>query len=278
MITVSASQSFTAGRLAVALSYGIGSAVVLYFLMLGGRRVVAPLARRGSGLQVAMGAVMVVVALAMVGNYDVKLPEHDRQPPAQLPGQPDGEPGGHRLGAQRRSRRARRIRPRAMRRQGRGGAAAPGRSPAGSDAGLPVLGTAPEFVGNQQLVQHARRPAADPALAARPRRPRRLLDLQLHQLPAHPALPDRLGQALPQGRPDDRRRPLAGVPVREGRRQRRRRDRTQRHRLSGCPGQRPRDLERLRQPVLAGRVLHRRPGAGSVSPTSARANTARRRR
>ena len=72
VITVSASQSFTAGRLAVALSYGIGSAVVLYFLMLGGRRVTAPLARRGNGLQIAMGAVMVVVALAMAGNYDVR--------------------------------------------------------------------------------------------------------------------------------------------------------------------------------------------------------------
>jgi cytochrome c biogenesis protein CcdA/thiol-disulfide isomerase/thioredoxin len=72
VITVSASQSFTAGRLAVALSYGIGSAVVLYFLMLGGRRLAAPLARRGAGLQVAMGAVMVVVALAMLGNYDVR--------------------------------------------------------------------------------------------------------------------------------------------------------------------------------------------------------------
>src|SRR5207342_738368 len=63
VITVSASQSFSAGRLAVALSYGLGSAVVLYFLMLGGRRVVRPLAKRGAGLQVAMGAVMVVVAL-----------------------------------------------------------------------------------------------------------------------------------------------------------------------------------------------------------------------
>ena len=72
VITVSASQSFTAGRLAVALSYGIGSAAVLYFLMLGGRRVVAPLARRGIGLQVAMGAVMVVVALAMLENYDMR--------------------------------------------------------------------------------------------------------------------------------------------------------------------------------------------------------------
>jgi cytochrome c biogenesis protein CcdA/thiol-disulfide isomerase/thioredoxin len=72
VITVSAAQPFTAGRLAVALSYGIGSAVVLYFLMLGGRRLIAPLARRGVGLQVAMGAVMVVVALAMLGDYDVK--------------------------------------------------------------------------------------------------------------------------------------------------------------------------------------------------------------
>jgi cytochrome c biogenesis protein CcdA/thiol-disulfide isomerase/thioredoxin len=72
VITVSASQPFTAGRLAVALSYGIGSAVVLYFLMLGGRRAMAPLARRGAGLQIAMGAVMVLVALAMLGEYDVK--------------------------------------------------------------------------------------------------------------------------------------------------------------------------------------------------------------
>ncbi len=72
VITVSASQPFTAGRLAVALSYGLGSALVLYLLMLGGRRLVAPLARRGAALQVTMGTVMVVVALAMAANYDVR--------------------------------------------------------------------------------------------------------------------------------------------------------------------------------------------------------------
>ncbi|HVO55448.1 MAG TPA: cytochrome c biogenesis protein DipZ [Solirubrobacterales bacterium] len=72
VITVSASQSFNAGRLAVAFAYGIGSAVVLYFLMLGGRKLTAPLARRGAGLQIATGAVMVVVALAMLGEYDVR--------------------------------------------------------------------------------------------------------------------------------------------------------------------------------------------------------------
>ncbi len=72
VITVSASQPFTAGRLAVALAYGIGSALVLYLLMLGGRRVVAPLARRGGALQMTMGAVMTLVALAMLNDYDLR--------------------------------------------------------------------------------------------------------------------------------------------------------------------------------------------------------------
>jgi cytochrome c biogenesis protein CcdA/thiol-disulfide isomerase/thioredoxin len=72
VITVSASQPFTAGRLAVAFSYGVGSAAALYLLMLGGRRLAAPLARRGAGLQAAMGVVMVVVALAMLGEYDIR--------------------------------------------------------------------------------------------------------------------------------------------------------------------------------------------------------------
>ena len=72
VITVSASQPFAAGRLAVALAYGIGSALVLYLLMLGGRRVVAPLARRGGALQMAMGALMALVALAMLNDYDLR--------------------------------------------------------------------------------------------------------------------------------------------------------------------------------------------------------------
>jgi cytochrome c biogenesis protein CcdA/thiol-disulfide isomerase/thioredoxin len=72
VITVTASQSFDAGRLAVALAYGLGSAAVLYALMVGGRRAIRPLARRGGAFQVATGAVMVVVALAMLGNYDTR--------------------------------------------------------------------------------------------------------------------------------------------------------------------------------------------------------------
>ena len=69
VITVSASQDFTAGRLAVALAYSAGSAVVLYGLMLGGRRLSAPLSRRSGSFQQAMGVVMVAVAVLMaVGN------------------------------------------------------------------------------------------------------------------------------------------------------------------------------------------------------------------
>ncbi|HEX5146077.1 MAG TPA: redoxin family protein, partial [Conexibacter sp.] len=72
VITVSASQPFTAGRLAVALAYGVGSSLVLYLLMLGGRKLTAPLARRSGVLQMAMGAIMVLVALAMLNDYDLR--------------------------------------------------------------------------------------------------------------------------------------------------------------------------------------------------------------
>jgi cytochrome c biogenesis protein CcdA/thiol-disulfide isomerase/thioredoxin len=148
VITVSASQSFTAGRLAVALSYGIGSAAVLYFLMLGGRRVVAPLARRGVGLQVAMGGVMVVVALAMLGNYDVRfqnriasdLPSFLVNPSKPL----EDTAAAHDALAEVRGSSG-----------GLGEAVAeaapmPEATGPGPDSGLPVYGKAPEFVDNQR--------------------------------------------------------------------------------------------------------------------------------
>jgi cytochrome c biogenesis protein CcdA/thiol-disulfide isomerase/thioredoxin len=72
VITVSAAQSFTAGRLAVAFSYGIGSAIVLYALMLGGRRATRRLSRNAGRFQMATGAVMVVMAMAMLGDLDTR--------------------------------------------------------------------------------------------------------------------------------------------------------------------------------------------------------------
>jgi thiol-disulfide isomerase/thioredoxin len=160
VITVSASQSFTAGRLAVALSYGIGSALVLYLLMLGGRRLVAPLARRGLGLQVAMGAVMVVVALSMAGDYDIEFQNRIASSlPSFLVNPTEGleetaaartaladvrAESAHGVGTKATSAAT------AVHQSAEEQAAQ--RSDSGGDkqSGLPILGAAPSFVGNQQ--------------------------------------------------------------------------------------------------------------------------------
>jgi cytochrome c biogenesis protein CcdA/thiol-disulfide isomerase/thioredoxin len=72
VIVVSAAQEFTAGRLAVALSYAVGSAIVLYLLLLGGRRLAQRLAPVRGRVQMALGAVMVLVAVAMTANLDTR--------------------------------------------------------------------------------------------------------------------------------------------------------------------------------------------------------------
>jgi cytochrome c biogenesis protein CcdA/thiol-disulfide isomerase/thioredoxin len=139
VITVSASQSFTAGRLAVALAYGVGSAVVLYGLMLGGRRVTGRLARRSGRFQAAMGAVMVLVALAMLGNYDTRFETAIASDlPSFLVDPAKGLETSHtatRALADLRGHKSRR---------------AAGAAQADAGERLPVLGDAPDFVGTQR--------------------------------------------------------------------------------------------------------------------------------
>jgi cytochrome c biogenesis protein CcdA/thiol-disulfide isomerase/thioredoxin len=151
VITVSASQPFTAGRLAVALSYGIGSAAVLYVLMLGGRRLAAPLSRRGPRLQIAMGAVMVVVALAMLGEYDIRF---QNRIASDLPsflvnpthGLEDTAAARDAL-AEIKGEEAHGVGGRAANHEAAPTAAA---RAAGPSSGLPTYGPAPEFVDNQR--------------------------------------------------------------------------------------------------------------------------------
>jgi cytochrome c biogenesis protein CcdA/thiol-disulfide isomerase/thioredoxin len=141
VITVSASQSFTAGRLAVALSYAAGSAVVLYFLLLGGRRAIARLAPQAGRLQMATGAVMVIVALLMAGNYDTRFQTAiaDDLPAVLVNPTKDLEENGE---VREQLARLRTVH------SGVGNLAAASED---RDKGpLPVLGTAPEFTGNQQ--------------------------------------------------------------------------------------------------------------------------------
>ena len=143
VITVSASQDFTAGRLAVALSYGLGTAVVLYALMLGGRRLIAPLARRSGAFGPAMGVVMVAVAILMAAELDLRfqnaiaddLPAALVNPTGELE---ESEAVEDRL---------------ADLRGGSGDAFAEPAAAASGDgeaSDLPVLGEAPEIVGTQR--------------------------------------------------------------------------------------------------------------------------------
>ena len=141
VITVSASQPFTAGRLSVALSYAIGSAAVLYLLMLGGRRLTSRLSRYAGRLQMGMGVLMVAVAVLMFGDYDIRfqtaiaddLPAFVVNPSKELE-----ESGG--------------VREELAGLRGTGGEhrfERKDRASASEDSDLPVLGTAPDFVGTQ---------------------------------------------------------------------------------------------------------------------------------
>ncbi len=72
VITVSASQDFTAGKLAVAFAYAIGSGAVLYALMLGGRKLVDRVRTWRGQIQIATGALMALTAVAMSAELDIR--------------------------------------------------------------------------------------------------------------------------------------------------------------------------------------------------------------
>ena len=83
VITVSAAQDFTVGRLLVAFAYAIGSAAVLYAILIFGRRFTDRLKGHQRQIQVATGAVMVAAAFLMTFNLDVRF---QNQIAADLPG------------------------------------------------------------------------------------------------------------------------------------------------------------------------------------------------
>ncbi len=74
VISVSASQGTTTRLALVGIAYGLGSAVVLLVLALGGRRVIDRVRRggRGPALQRGFGAVMVLTAVLMLTSVDLR--------------------------------------------------------------------------------------------------------------------------------------------------------------------------------------------------------------
>ena len=216
--------------------------------------------------------------------------------------QPGGRDRKEPLGPERAGRDPRRQRPRRLGQQGgririaaarsnRRAPKAKGRAPARSEPRESKLTAKEEETvplerhrhgarihRHRGLVQHPRRQAADDEGPARQGRPDRLLDLQLHQLHPHAALPERLEQALRQGRPGDRRRPHARVPVRARSRQRRRSDQDRRDRIPGRPGQRNTAPGTPTETSTGPPSTSSTPRARSATPTSARANTARKKK
>ena len=77
VISVSASSGTTTKIVAVAIAYGLGSAVVLLGLALGGRRVIDRVRSggRGGGLQRGFGAVMLLTAVLMFTSVDLRFQE-----------------------------------------------------------------------------------------------------------------------------------------------------------------------------------------------------------
>ncbi len=185
------------------------------------------------------------MVLGVDKDLQTRVPElHARAPGA----------GGERVGP----RRARRSRGRRRAWRRRSGWPTSARRPSSQAiAGLDQLGAA-----------HARG-------AAREGRRARLLDVLLHQLPAHAAARQGLGRGLPRRRPRDRRRAHARVRLRAGSRQRPPRGRAttgsttpSRSTPTSAPGRRG-------TTVLAREVLRRPRAATSATPTSARATTRR---
>ncbi len=141
VITVSAAQDFNAGRLGVALAYGVGSAVVIYALLLGGRRLADRLSPIRGRVQAAMGAVMIAVAVVMAVNLDTRFQTAIAD---DLPGFLVNPTGG----LEEEGAIAEQL---AEVRGGEGhGATEGGIEEAEQGDELPVLGEAPEFTDTQQ--------------------------------------------------------------------------------------------------------------------------------
>jgi cytochrome c biogenesis protein CcdA/thiol-disulfide isomerase/thioredoxin len=152
VISVSASRGTTAQLVGVGIAYGLGSAVTLLCLALGGRRVMDRVRRGGRGpvVQRAFGVVMVLTAVLMFANLDIRF---QSALASEFPGFLTNPTGG----LERSSAVEQRLED--LRGASRFKASAAKKAPApASDAGLPgvktpklpVLGQAPEFRNTQR--------------------------------------------------------------------------------------------------------------------------------
>ena len=224
----------TTGRIvAVAVAYGVGSGVVLFALAVGGRKLFERVkgVGRGPALQRALGVVLVLTAVAMGTQLDVRfqtaLADH-------LPQFIVNPTGGIERSAAAQDRLAD-VRGKAKfdRATAQAKPVTRGRR---QEVEVPGPGSRSGIRGRRHVAQHERAGLA--AQAARPRRADRLLDLHLHQLHPHASPAQDAGRALPKGGPERGGGAHARVPVRAQDLQRARGHRPEQAPLPGGPGQR----------------------------------------
>jgi cytochrome c biogenesis protein CcdA/thiol-disulfide isomerase/thioredoxin len=135
VISVSATQGASAELVVLALAYGAGSAAVLLLIAFGGRALVGRIRRAGHGpaVQRALGALLVATAVAMAADLDVRFQTVLANDLPSVVSNPTGafERSGAVEGRLTDLRGAPRF-----------------HEPQANRAGLPVLGRAPEFTGN----------------------------------------------------------------------------------------------------------------------------------
>ena len=136
VVSVSATQGASEELVAVALGYATGAALVLLAIAYGGRRLLDRLrtAGRGPAVQRVLGAVMVATAVGVATDFDVRFQTAlaDELPAFVI----NPTRGLERSGA---------VEDRLGELRGR-----PRFEEAGGSAGLPVLGKAPDFVGDRR--------------------------------------------------------------------------------------------------------------------------------
>ena len=236
-VTVVAAKNEVGVRaILLTLAYALGAAVPMLAIAFGGREAAASLRRHAQPVRLASGALIALVAFALVFHLDDHL--------AQLT-------PGYTTFIQNKvedNATAKRELDKV-----RGGGDSPRRREE------PVVG-APRLRDRTAASPRRRvdqQPAAHALATPRQGRPDRLLDVLVHQLPPHAASPEGVVRRLPLEGPRDHRGAHAGVRVRARHLQRARGRQATRHHVSGRAGQRLQDLGQLREPVLAGRVPDR---------------------
>jgi len=150
VVAAGATSRTTGQTVAVALAYGIGSGVVLFALAVGGRELVGRVrsAGRGPVIQRVMGVILVVTAIAMAAQFDVRFQTALAN---DFPGFLTNPTKGLERSGAAESRLAD-LRGKSRFDSSGRASARPRREAAGITAAstLPVLGRAPDFTGNER--------------------------------------------------------------------------------------------------------------------------------